>query len=115
MQAVSKDTVNAEEIDGYRGDEDLDRILEFIEAKPDKIEEEKTAKSNVAKRNRKSDKKAKRSRTPSAAPSISKETSAERQQVCLLLCPFFKGWPQLELYSIERTEHTCSEVRPGGL
>ena len=86
MQAVSKDTVNAEEIDGYRGDEDLDRILEFIEAKPDKSEEEKTAaKSNVAKRNRKSDKKAKRSRTPSAAPSISKETSAERQQVKILI------------------------------
>ena len=81
FQAVSKDTVNAEEIDGYRGNEDLDRILEFIEAKPEKSEEEKTTKSNVAKRNRKSDKKAKRSRTPSAAPSISKETSAERQQV----------------------------------
>ena len=78
--------MNAEEIDGYRGDEDLDRILEFIEAKPDKSEEEKTAaKSNVAKRNRKSDKKAKRSRTPSAAPSISKETSAERQQVKILI------------------------------
>ena len=85
MKAVPKDTVNAEEIDGYRGDDDLDRILEFIEAKPDKSEDDKstvatTSTKNVAKRNRRpNDRKAKRSRTPSAAPSLTKETSLERQ------------------------------------
>jgi len=76
--------VNAEEIDGYRGDDDLDRILEFIEAKPDKSEDDKStvatpSSKNVAKRNRRpNDRKAKRSRTPSAAPSLTKETSQER-------------------------------------
>jgi hypothetical protein len=73
---VTKDTVNAEEIDGYRGNDDLDRILEFIEAKPD---QDKSVKP-VVKRNRKPDKKAKRSRTPSAAPSVTKETSAEPEK-----------------------------------
>ena len=74
---MTKDTVNAEEIDGYRGNEDLDRILEFIEAKPEKSEDEKSAKN--PKRTRRSDRKQKRSRTPSAAPSITKETSTERE------------------------------------
>ena len=78
FQAVTKDTVNAEEIDGYRGDEDLDRILEFIEAKPEKSEEEKSAKAS--KRPRRPERKPKRSRTPSAAPSINKETSAEPEK-----------------------------------
>ena len=73
---MTKDTVNAEEIDGYRGNDDLDRILEFIEAKPD---EDKSSKN--VKRNRKPDKKPKRSRTPSAAPSVTKETSAEPEKV----------------------------------
>ena len=58
FQAVTKDTVNAEEIDGYRGHEDLDRILEFIEAKPDKP----PATSAAAEDNEKSAKNSKRTR-----------------------------------------------------
>jgi len=70
--------MNAEEIDGYRGNDDLDRILEFIEAKPEKTDEEKSAKAS--KRTRRPERKPKRSRTPSAAPSVNKETSAEPEK-----------------------------------
>lgn len=76
------DVIKAEDIDGYRGDEDLDRILEFIESKPDKDEEKPVNKP--VKRSRKLDRKSKRSRTPSTTNSMSKETSMERprEDVC---------------------------------
>ena len=61
-------SVKAEEIDGYRGCDDLDSILEFIESKPGSKDDDK--KQGTIKRNKRVDKKSaaarKRSRTPSS-------------------------------------------------
>jgi len=72
----TEESVKAEEIDGYRGGEDLDSLLQFIEAKPkssttgsgNNSAPQQTgsgSNSSKSKRSRRTDHKSKRSRTPS--------------------------------------------------
>ena len=78
MQAVKTDeSIKAEEIDGYRGGDDLEDLLKFIESKPGNADskgsksiEVKSSPSSTdtaqkSKRSRRTDRKSKRSRTPS--------------------------------------------------
>ena len=78
MQAVKTDeSIKAEEIDGYRGGDDLEDLLKFIESKPGNADskgsksiEAKSSPSSSdtaqkSKRSRRTDRKSKRSRTPS--------------------------------------------------
>ena len=78
FQAVKTDeSIKAEEIDGYRGGDDLEDLLKFIESKPgnadskssksieSKSSPSSTDTSQKSKRSRRTDRKSKRSRTPS--------------------------------------------------
>ena len=78
FQAVKTDeSIKAEEIDGYRGGDDLEDLLKFIESKPGNADskgsksiEAKSSPSSTdtaqkSKRSRRTDRKSKRSRTPS--------------------------------------------------
>ena len=78
FQAVKTDeSIKAEEIDGYRGGDDLEDLLKFIESKPGNADskgsksiEAKSSPSSSdtaqkSKRSRRTDRKSKRSRTPS--------------------------------------------------
>ena len=78
FQAVKTDeSIKAEEIDGYRGGDDLDDLLKFIESKPgntdskgSKSSPSSTDTAQKSKRSRRTDRKSKRSRTPSVTGKV---------------------------------------------
>lgn len=80
----AEETIKAEEIDGYRGADDLESLLQFIESKPKSIDNDQSGSSKPSsssnakwKRSRRGpDAKSKRSRTPSVT-TPSKEKSPE--------------------------------------
>ena len=85
------ESIKAEEIDGYRGADDLESLLQFIESKPKSRDGSvpdaaaistslsSSSKSKPSKRSRRSDRKSKRSRTPSVTTS-NKEKSPDNVQ-----------------------------------
>jgi len=86
-KAVKPDeSIKAEEVDGYRGADDLESLLQFIESKPKSRDGSvpdaaaiSSSKSKPSKRSRRSDRKSKRSRTPSVTTS-NKEKSPDNVQ-----------------------------------
>ena len=79
----TEESVKAEDIDGYRGGEDLDSLLEFIESKPKGQTSHQSESASVfnqsaasakAKRSRRIDRKTKRSRTPSVNTSCQEKS-----------------------------------------
>jgi len=92
----TEESIKAEEIDGYRGGEDLESLLQFIEAKPKSTHPDLTgnggtpapqtsggggANSSKSKRSRRTDHKSKRSRTPSVTtPSQEKSPDTSQSQ-----------------------------------
>ena len=64
---TEESVIKAEEIDGYRGGEDLESLLQFIESKPKNQQNSSDVQqiSSKAKRSRRIERKSKRSRTPS--------------------------------------------------
>ncbi len=63
---TEESVIKAEEIDGYRGGEDLESLLQFIESKPKNQQSSDLQQiSSKAKRSRRIERKSKRSRTPS--------------------------------------------------
>ena len=79
------ESIKAEEIDGYRGGEDLESLLQFIESKPKSRDGSSSQNpdplansKSKPKRSRRTDRKSKRSRTPSVTTS-NKEKSPDVQ------------------------------------
>ena len=76
------ESIKAEDIDGYRGGDDLESLLQFIEAKPkgQPAHPEPSGQMKV-KRSRRTDRKSKRSRTPSVnTPSQEKSPDTSQSQ-----------------------------------
>lgn len=79
----TEDSIKAEEIDGYRGGDDLESLLQFIGEQPQQPQQPLISATSKSKRSRRVDRKSKRSRTPSVTgtPNKEKSPSAEVETV----------------------------------